>query len=91
MEILRIPTGTVEMTLEDGNVLDKIRNIKGLDVETECFAFSKEKQIIYINLNFHSQFTQYVFVEKFKNFCDKINVVEICIIIRDNNALFIKF
>lgn len=61
-----------------------------IDVETECFALSSSKNIIYINLDFHSQYTRADFVKKLCDFCKVIKVNEICIIKRDDNALFIK-
>lgn len=90
VELLKIPSGAVEMVLVEGKEINRIRRKKNIDVETECFAFSQKKRVIYVNLNFKAQYTRDVFVRKLSELCKNINVDEICIIKNNNNALFIK-
>lgn len=90
VELLRIPSGAIEMILIKGKELNRIRKRMGIDVETECFAFSQNKKILYINLDFKAQYTRAVFVKKLSEFSENIAVDEICIIKTIDNALFIK-
>lgn len=89
VDILRIPCGSVEMTFVKGNEIKQLKKHKDI-VENECFIFVQSKNIIYINHDFHSQFTRAEFVEKLCDFCKSIKVNEICLIKREENALFIK-
>lgn len=90
VEILRIPNGAVELSLLKGEELKKIKEKKDIDVESECFAFIKNKNILYVNLDFKAHYTRDVFVEKLRKICEKLKIKEICIIKREDNVLFIK-
>lgn len=90
VELLRIPDTGIEMILIEGSKLKQIKNKGDINVESDCLSFSPKKKIIYVNLDFSSQFTRAVFVKKLREFCKNINVDEICIIKNENNALFIK-
>lgn len=90
VEILRIPNGAVELSSMEGEELKKMKEKKYIDVESECFAFIKNKNILYVNLDFKAHYTRDVFVEKLRKICEKLEIKEICIIKRENNALFIK-
>lgn len=63
---------------------------KFINVESECFAFIKNKNILYVNLDFKAHYTRDVFVKKLRKICEKLEIKEICIIKREDNALFIK-
>lgn len=90
LEILRIPNDSVEMVLIEGKKLKRIRQLEQKNVERECFTFIDRKKILYINLDFKSQFTRAEFVVKLSDFCKELKINEICIIKTDDNALFIK-
>lgn len=90
VEILRIPSGSVELSLIQGKELRKMKEKKYMDVESECFAFNKNKNILYVNLDFKAHYTRDVFVEKLRKICEKLEIREICIIKKEDNALFIR-
>lgn len=89
VEILRIPNSSVEMTFVKGNEIKQLKKHKDI-IEDECFMFVPSKHIIYINHDYHSQFTRAEFVKKLCDFCKSIKVNEICLIKKEENALFIK-
>lgn len=90
LEILRIPNDSVQMILAEGNKIKSLKQLNKLDVERECFALIKNKNILYINLDFKTHFTRVEFVVKLSDFCKRENIENICIIKEENNALFIK-
>lgn len=90
VEILRKPIDSVEMKCIEGKELDRLRKKNLISKEDKCLAYVENQSIIYINLNFMSQFTRDVFVNILSDFCKKINVKEICIIKEKNNDKFIK-
>lgn len=80
VEILRIPSGAVELSLVKGEELKKMKDNNSVDVESECFAFIANKNILYVNLDFKAHYTRDVFVEKLRKICEKLGIKEICII-----------
>lgn len=89
-EILRIPSDSIELTFIDGLSLNRFRKNKEIDFESECFAFVSSQLTLFINLDYMSHFTRAEFANKLSNFCNKINIEQLCIIKTYNNEMFIK-
>lgn len=90
VEILKIPSNSVEMILVKGDKLREMRKRKQIKEESECFCYDESNKTIYINTDFRLHFTRVEFVTKLSEFCKKINIDEICVIKNDDNELFIK-
>lgn len=78
------------MILIKGQELNKLSQKGGINVESDCFAFIANKNILYINLDFTAHYTRDVFVEKLRKICKNLKIEEIFIIKKESNALFIK-
>ncbi|KAG6453944.1 hypothetical protein O3G_MSEX008407 [Manduca sexta] len=90
VDMLRKPFGSVEMRFSKGSELKGLRDNDMITDVFECFEFSTERKIIYINLDFKAHFTRAEFVQKLSLFCDKLRIDEVCMIKTDNNIDFIK-
>lgn len=90
VELLRKPTGSVEMSLIDGNELCKIRTRGKISEEWKCFALVPSKKILYINLNYKAHFSRAEYVDILRVFCEKVNIKEISMIKNKENEIFIQ-
>lgn len=89
-DILRKPSDLVELTFINDKDVCKLKRRDKITYEEKCFAFVPIEQTLYINLKFQSHFTRDVFVNELKDFCEKNNIMKLCIVKNTNNALFIK-
>lgn len=85
-EILRKPSDYVELKFIEG---DKLKR-KKITYEKECFAYEESTLILYINLNYMSYFTRVEFANILSNFCNKMNIKELCIMKNEGNLEFLK-
>lgn len=90
VEILKVPNGYVEINFVEEKDLSKMRKNKEIDKEMGCFVYSKRKKMLLINLNFRAQMSRAEFVTKLNEFCNKVNIKELCIVKEEKIENFIK-
>lgn len=90
VELLRKPNNSIELLMIEGKELDKLRQLKQLSNETECFSMQRKNNILNINLNYQSHFSRAEFVEKLREYCEKLKIKELCIVKNEMNKDFIK-
>lgn len=90
VELLKIPSESIEMTFINKGEINKLKNQNEIDVESECFIFCKKKNTLFINLDFRTHFTRDEFVSKLCKFCERVKINKLCIVKNKENILFIK-
>lgn len=90
VELLKKPNECVELMFVKEDELRLLIKGNKVNIEDECFAYSKQKNILYVNLKFRAQFTRAEFVTKLSKFCEKIKVDELCIVKNGENSKFIE-
>lgn len=80
VELLKIPGDFIELTFISKDQLENLKRKNDVYVEKECFVLNKNKNIIYINLNYRAQFSRDEFVTKLEKFCKEFKIKELCIV-----------
>lgn len=90
VELLKIPGDFIELTFISKDQLENLKRKNDVYVEKECFILNKNKNIIYINLNYRAQFSRDEFVTKLEKFCKEFKIKELCIVKCRENESFLK-
>lgn len=90
VELLRQPRDSIEIKLMEEEAIRRIRKKENKVQERGCFVFLESKMLLCINLSFRLHFSRAEFATKLKEFCEEINIRELCIVKNDKNDKFIK-
>lgn len=90
VELLRQPCDSIEMKLVEEKTIRKYKRENMIEEQKDCFVYIPSKMLLCINLDFRLHFSRAEFATKLKEFCERIDVKELCIVKDDNNNEFIK-